>query len=64
MEKQLIENLIALIESTGFVNVTCQREFDPPVVRIDLLLGLALTLPYDTYQQIRQQAGLPDHVCD
>lgn len=64
MEKQLIENLLALIESTGFVNVTCQRNFSPPVVQIDLILGLSLTVSYDVYQQIRGAADLPDHVCD
>jgi hypothetical protein len=64
MNQDQIDALVALIQSTGFVNVSCHREFDPPTVQILIPLGLGLTLPYDTYQQIREAAGLPDHVCD
>ena len=56
--------LIALITSTGFVQAHCQTNFSPPVVEIDLLLGLSVTVPYDTYEQIREATGMPDHICD
>lgn len=64
MDQNAIAALVALIRSTGFANVSCQREYDPPVVEIDLIAGLSVTIPYDTYEQVREAAGLPEGVCD
>lgn len=64
MDQNAIAALVALIKTGGFVNVSCQREYNPPVVEIDLPAMLSITLPYDTYQQVREAAGLPEGVCD
>ena len=64
MDEVTIRALIALIKTGGFVNVSCQREYYPPVVQIDLPAGLGISIDYNLYQQIREAAGLPEGVCD
>lgn len=63
MDPNVIAALVTLIKTGGFINVTCMREYDPPVVEVDLPGGLGFTLPYNTYEQIREAAGLPEGVC-
>lgn len=55
--------LVQFINSTGFITVNCLTTYDPKRVEIDFPLGISLSLPYDQYQQIRHEAGLPEDVC-
>lgn len=45
------------------VSFTCITTTDPREIRIGLLGGDFVGIPYDTYQAIRETAGWPDVVC-